>query len=181
MTEGTENSEKSFEHLFQGDEWDFPVDIAIAHPAADEIRRRMERAGWPDEELMMVDVAIEEAIKNAFIHGTIVIGPLPEDKSKAEVVQQKLAAGVPEKLVHVSVLVSPDEVRIRVRDEGEGFDWKKVADPLLPENLLKNAGRGIFFMKTGFDAVEYNEKGNEVTLIKKRKSSKAVSAPQNGQ
>ena len=46
------------------------------------------------------------------------------------------------------------ELRIRVRDQGEGFDPGELADPLAPENLLKASGRGIFLIRNFMDQVE---------------------------
>src|SRR3981189_680512 len=40
-----------------------------------------------------------------------------------------------------------DEVSIAVKDEGRGFDIKKVADPTAPENTGSVHGRGIYMMK----------------------------------
>ncbi len=174
MAEGTEAQENPWEHLLQGNEWELPPDMAVVHPAADEVRRRFERAGWPDEELMMVDVAIDEAISNAIVHGILGITQVPEGMSTAEAVQQRLVQGVPDRTIRVSLSVSPQEGRVRILDGGNGFDTSRIPDPTAPENLTKNVGRGVLFMRAGFDTVEYNEKGNEVTLIKKRKPPATV-------
>ena len=54
-----------------------------------------------------------------------------------------------------------------VRDEGPGFDPNSLPDPTDPENLLKPSGRGIMLIRTFMDAVSFNEKGNEVTMVKR--------------
>ena len=46
-------------------------------------------------------------------------------------------------------------VRIRVEDEGAGFDWNAIPDPLRGDNLLKGSGRGIFFMRQFMDSVSW--------------------------
>jgi anti-sigma regulatory factor (Ser/Thr protein kinase) len=180
MAEGTEQNENRFAELLEGDEWELPVDMALVHPAANEVRKRMEQAGWPDEELMMVDVAIDEAMSNAMVHGALGIKEIPEGMSTAEAVREKLQAGVPDTKVRVRISVSSDEARVQVSDSGNGFDTTRIPDPTENENLQKNFGRGILFMRAGFDSVQYNEKGNEVTLIKKRKSANVPSA-ENGE
>ena len=48
----------------------------------------------------------------------------------------------------------PEELVIRVEDEGEGFDPESIADPLAPENILKSSGRGIFLIRSFMDEVE---------------------------
>ena len=66
--------------------------------------------------------------------------------------------------------VSPAELMVRVRDQGNGFDPKTVPDPLAPENVLKSSGRGIFFMRTFMDDVSIertHEGGMEVRMTKR--------------
>jgi anti-sigma regulatory factor (Ser/Thr protein kinase) len=55
-----------------------------------------------------------------------------------------------------------------MRDEGPGFDPKELPDPTDPENLLKLSGRGILLMRTFMDDVKFNDRGNEVTMVKRR-------------
>ncbi len=71
----------------------------------------------------------------------------------------------PEKRVRVEVTITNDEVSVRVTDQGVGFDPELVPDPTLPDNISKSGGRGIFLMKALMDEVEFNERGNSVTLV----------------
>ena len=57
-----------------------------------------------------------------------------------------------------------------MRDEGSGFDPGALPDPLDPENLEKASGRGVLLMRAFMDDVRYNDAGNEVTLVLRRKS-----------
>jgi len=54
-------------------------------------------------------------------------------------------------------------------DEGKGLDTEEIPDPLAPENLLKQSGRGIFLIRAFMDEVRFRnmEPGTEITLIKK--------------
>ena len=68
----------------------------------------------------------------------------------------------------------PDELVVRVLDEGEGFDPQEVADPLAPENILKSSGRGIFFMRSFMDDVTLQRGaggGMDVRMVKKLATS----------
>jgi serine/threonine-protein kinase RsbW len=47
-------------------------------------------------------------------------------------------------------------------DEGNGFDYSNVPDPLAPENRMKDHGRGIFLIRHYLDEVSFNEKGNSI-------------------
>ncbi len=61
------------------------------------------------------------------------------------------------------------ELVIRISDQGKGLDLETIPDPLAPENLLKQSGRGIFLMRAFMDDVQFRSlnPGSEVTLIKK--------------
>ena len=71
----------------------------------------------------------------------------------------------PEKYVRVEVTIRVEEVSVRVTDQGVGFDPAMVPDPTLPDNISKSGGRGIFLMKALMDEVQFNERGNSVTLV----------------
>jgi serine/threonine-protein kinase RsbW len=52
--------------------------------------------------------------------------------------------------------------------QGDGFDPDAVPDPLAPENLEKPSGRGLLLMRHYLTSVDFNEKGNHVTLCRCR-------------
>ncbi len=71
----------------------------------------------------------------------------------------------PEKSVRVEVAIKVEEVTVKVTDQGVGFDPSTVPDPTLPANISKSGGRGIFLMKALMDEVQFNDRGNSVTLV----------------
>ncbi len=46
-------------------------------------------------------------------------------------------------------------LEVEIADEGAGFDPRGVGDPLNPTNLMKTSGRGIFYMRTFMDSVDF--------------------------
>jgi anti-sigma regulatory factor (Ser/Thr protein kinase) len=70
--------------------------------------------------------------------------------------------------VHIEYDVEPGMVTYLVRDEGEGFNPELVlsSDPAQLNRDMMAHGRGIRLTMDFFDAIEYNEKGNEVVLKK---------------
>ena len=52
-------------------------------------------------------------------------------------------------------------------DAGEGFDYKGLADPTTDENIIREGGRGVFLIRHLMDEVNFNEKGNEIRMIKR--------------
>lgn len=114
-------------------------------------------AGLDDDAIHWIGVAVRESVINAIKHGN------REDYGKLVTVEFTLAPAA-----------GPNELIVRVLDEGEGFDPQEVADPLAPENILKASGRGIFFMRSFMDDVTLRrgaEGGMEVRMVKKLASS----------
>jgi serine/threonine-protein kinase RsbW len=107
-----------------------------------------QRAGFDEEELMKMGMAIREAMVNAVVHG---------NQYNAN------------KRVRFAIAVTRDRFTITIADEGTGFDFSRLPDPLAPENLLRTSGRGIFLMRSFMDAVDLRHLesgGTEVTLVK---------------
>ncbi len=110
-------------------------------------------AGLDDDSIQWVGVAVRESVINAIKHGN------RNDESKRVFLE-----------FTSSPAVDPTELRVRVRDQGEGFDPEELPDPLAPENLLKSSGRGIFFIRSFMDDVVLQrapEGGMEVRMVKK--------------
>ena len=110
-------------------------------------------AGLDDDSLHWVSVAVRESVVNAIKHGN----------------QHDVAKRVAVEFTQVPAQ-DPQELVIRVEDEGEGFDPENIADPLAPENLLKSSGRGIFLIRSFMDDVEVKRratKGMEVRMVKR--------------
>ncbi len=110
-------------------------------------------AGLDEDSSHWVSVSVRESVINAVKHGN------REDPSKHVTVEFTLGPRA-----------NPEEFSITVLDEGEGFDFEEVSDPLAPENLLKSSGRGIFFMRNFMDDVAITrrpEGGMSVRMVKK--------------
>jgi len=115
---------------------------------------RMSQLGGLDEDSVhWIGVAVRESVINAIKHGN------REDLQKLVTVEFTFTP-----------VSAPEELVVRVLDEGEGFEPEEIADPLAPENLLKASGRGIFFMRSFMDDVTIkraSQGGMEVRMVKK--------------
>jgi serine/threonine-protein kinase RsbW len=110
-------------------------------------------AGMDEDTIHWIGVAIRESVINAIKHGN------REDYGKLVTVEFTFAP-----------VTGPEELVVRVLDQGQGFDPDNVANPLDPENILKSSGRGIFFMRSFMDDVSLrrgDEGGMEVRMVKK--------------
>jgi len=97
-------------------------------------------------------VALAEALTNAMEHGN------SWDQDKRVILEAE---------------VSCQEMRVTVRDQGPGFDYRALGDPTQGDRLLAERGRGVFIMHAVMDEVQFNESGNQVTLIKRRSADQA--------
>jgi serine/threonine-protein kinase RsbW len=104
-------------------------------------------AGFDDDEVMRIAMAVREAAVNAVLHGN---------------------AYDPGKKVELSFERTGHDLVITIRDQGKGLDPSKIPDPLAAENLLKTSGRGIFLIRSFMDEVHINpsQTGTEIKLIK---------------
>ncbi|MCD6115939.1 ATP-binding protein [bacterium] len=95
-------------------------------------------------------IAVTEAVGNAIVHGNKM---------------QK------EKTVDIVFKLSTDELECSVSDRGKGFNEKSLSDPLDPENIMKESGRGIFILEALMDSVSYSfsSEGTTVTFVLKKK------------
>jgi len=95
-----------------------------------------------------LSIAITELFNNAIHHGN------------------KNEAG---KRITVQYRAEASGIRISVKDQGEGFVPDEIKDPLAPENLLAESGRGLYLVKKLMDDVEIkiHEDGCEIIIMKK--------------
>jgi serine/threonine-protein kinase RsbW len=104
-------------------------------------------AGFGDEEVMKIAMAVREAAINAVLHGNAY------DPAKKVSLQFERIGG---------------DLVITIKDQGKGIDLNSIPDPLAPENLLKTSGRGIFLIRSFMDEVQISPSaaGTEIKLIK---------------
>ncbi len=104
-------------------------------------------AGFGDDEVMQISMAVREAAINAVLHGN---------------------AYDPKKKVALDFEKTAEDLVITIRDQGHGLDLERIPNPLAPENLLKSSGRGIFLMRSFMDEVDIHpsQTGTEIKLVK---------------
>lgn len=105
-------------------------------------------AGFEEEDLHKIGMAVRETMVNAVVHGN----------------RYNLR-----KRVHLDVMVQEDRLTVTIVDEGEGFDLKELPDPLAEENLLRQSGRGLLLIQAFVDEFHMQRAeppmGTEVRLV----------------
>jgi serine/threonine-protein kinase RsbW len=100
-----------------------------------------------------IGMSVRESVTNAIQHGNKL------DLSKK---------------VNICFIVSADQLSISVKDQGNGFRAEDVPNPLDASNLLKPSGRGIYYIRTFMDEVEFrplSQGGMEVHMVKRVSSN----------
>jgi serine/threonine-protein kinase RsbW len=112
------------------------------------VLREAKKVGFEEEEQHQIGMAVRECMVNAVVHG---------NRYSAK------------KKVHFSVERSSEGLTITIGDEGEGFDLSSLPDPLAPENLLRQSGRGILLIRAFMDEFDLHPRpggGTEARLVK---------------
>lgn len=131
-------------------EFELPSELSLMNGVLQYLIERVARLGLIQPDRSNLFIALDEAFVNAVKHGN---------------------RNDPTKLVRISADLSTREARFVIEDEGEGFDVANIPDPCDPANLFKTSGRGVLLIHNIMDHVEYNERGNRLTMIKRPEAS----------
>ena len=112
-----------------------------------ELLDQLHAGEWPDAEVFGIHLAIEEAVVNAIRHGN---------------------QFDPHKTVQIWCRITPHHLWVAIEDEGEGFDPCAVPDCTCEDRLDVPSGRGVMLMRCFMNNVEFNARGNRVTMEKHR-------------
>lgn len=124
-----------------------PSDLDVAHELIEQTILAMSDLDWPGGDMFHVQMAMEEALVNAIEHGN----------KRCE-----------SKEVAIAISVSGQEITIQIKDQGDGFDHRNVADPTEEERLDQPRGRGVLLIRELMSQSRYNDIGNELVMVKKR-------------
>ncbi len=122
------------------------IDMVLAN-----LLRDMDNIGYSDESIRKMKLTVTELLANAIGHGN---------------------EGDHTKKVTMGHLVKEPYVTVAIMDEGKGFVFDDIPDPTLPENLIKDRGRGLFIVGHYVDKMQFNKKGNRILIRKYRTGRK---------
>jgi serine/threonine-protein kinase RsbW len=91
-----------------------------------------------------IELLTREALNNAIIHGSN-LNPLHQ--------------------IHYELQRSDDMLRLTIRDDGSGFDWRKWLRKEIVDDDCEN-GRGIQLYRLYAHSIEFNSCGNQVVLVR---------------
>lgn len=146
MSEGKNDRNGNLETLLESTLDSVDAAEALVLKAASDV-------GFTEDDLHEIGMAVREAMVNAVVHG---------NRYNFN------------KKVHLNVAKQPDQLQVRITDEGAGFDQSHVPNPLEEENLLRQSGRGLLLIQAFVDEFEMHHVpplGTEVKMVKYRKPS----------
>jgi anti-sigma regulatory factor (Ser/Thr protein kinase) len=151
-------------------------DRSLLPPLVSYLQEHFARMGICDEgEVTRIGIALDEAFVNALFHGNLeldsTLRELDNDTYHRMATERMQESPYRDRRIYISVHMNREVAEVIVRDEGKGFDPQHLPDPTHPANLEKVSGRGVLLMRTFMDEVEFGEKGNCVTMRKRRASA----------
>ena len=122
-----------------------PSELSQVQKASEQVLTFLRPLDLKDAAKFDIRLCLEEALVNAIKYGNRQKKELP---------------------VVVDVEYGDDQIRIRIKDQGSGFNPDELPDCTDGENRLRNHGRGVYLMHQLMDEVRYNDKGNSLTMVK---------------
>jgi serine/threonine-protein kinase RsbW len=111
--------------------------------------REAQKAGFPEEDRDQIGMAVRECMVNAVVHGN------RYNKKKK---------------VHLELEAADGGLTVVIGDEGEGFDFNSLPDPLSPENLLRQSGRGLLLVRAFMDELQVEPRAGGGTQVRLHKN-----------
>lgn len=117
----------------------------------EEVLAAVSTRAYPEAAAFAIRLALEEAVQNAYQHGN---------------------QGDPKRSVGFEWRVADASITVTIEDEGPGFTPAGVPDPTDPDRLEIPSGRGLLLMRAYMTDVQYNDRGNRVTLTYERPAAR---------
>lgn len=127
-----------------------------------------------EDDKLALKVSLFELISNAIEHGTAGINYeekknlLEKNENYFQIIEEK--CNQVNKKIYIRTDYNSERIQITIRDEGDGFDPSSIPDPIQKPTANLYSGRGLFLTKLNIDSIQFNEKGNEVTIVRRLKS-----------
>jgi len=123
----------------------------------------------------VIAMAFHEALVNALEHGNLEMdsslkGDLFAAQDAYSILRHERLSdpGFASRTIEVYMNASPDCYEVVIKDEGKGFNTKKISR-ISDETLAKQCGRGLALIHMVMDEVTHNAKGNEIRMVLKKK------------
>lgn len=125
---------------------EIPSDIKYLKKISSDILKSLAHYKADNETLFNIRLCVEEAVRNAMVHGNNSDKKLP---------------------VKISYWVKDGSINIEIEDKGRGYDYKLLPDPTIGDNMTRFGGRGVYLVLKLMDKVGFNKRGNIIKMSKR--------------
>jgi CheY-like chemotaxis protein/anti-sigma regulatory factor (Ser/Thr protein kinase) len=156
--------------------YELATDLSLIPPLIADLQDAALEMGIVDKsDRVRLVKAIGAALENAILHGNLELTTAElmtaETRQNDVVSERRNSPPYCDRHVFVSALLTPTEARISIRDEGPGFDVAGLSGSRsTPEQLISGERRGLVLIRAFLDDVQFNQAGNEITLIKRKQA-----------
>ncbi len=174
---GLKTADRRIQHLahcWMGGETVFELDnaVEVIPPLVAHLQDQLQLLRFGDDStLMRIGVALTEALENAVYHGNLELSSKLRHGDGTEWVREhqrrRGLAPFRDRKVQVTARLTRELCDVTIRDQGPGFDPKKLPDPTDNANLESVSGRGVYLIRMLMDEITYNDCGNEIRLVKR--------------
>jgi CheY-like chemotaxis protein len=125
------------------------------------------------QDVLNLDVALEEALSNAVIHGSLLLteehAKLKQDREAFDkaYVARRSDPRFGSKTISVSVRLTPEEAVFVVEDKGPGFDPNGLPPPESMTSIQGVQGRGLMLIRLFMDEVVHEQGGRRIKMVKR--------------
>ena len=150
---GLVNERRHF--LFRSDELDVPT--LVRH-----LTDRLVPMGFASlSNLDVIAMAFHEALVNSLEHGNLEL----ESSLKGDLFAEEDPYG----RLRQKRMADPERFELEICDEGKGFEASRISPMTGDSDMVPHCGRGLPLILLVMDEVHFNEKGNQIRLVLRRK------------
>jgi len=122
-----------------------PAHLFMISKVTEEVIFIAQQLGMRNKGIIALRISLNEILSNAIIHGS---------------------GKDPNKSIEIVVWIEDKSLKVKVKDSGKGFDYKKLDFEKIPEDLLAEEGRGLFLVKHYVDEMHFDDGGSSITITK---------------
>ncbi len=129
--------------------FEIPAELEQIQKVSEKIEQCMKSHGWAEDAVLDVQLAVEEAVTNAILHGY--------DGTSGTIA--------------IRIETSPHHIAVEIADDAPAFDPLSVPDPDIDADLEDRqiGGLGIFLIRRVMDEVSYRYEKNKNILVMEKK------------
>ena len=129
------------------------------------------------EELFTIRIVLKEALENALLHGNLemtdALQRLGYEDMLEAIADRREEEPFKGRRIQLSYEISRNAAKYVIRDEGKGFDHARESSFQESEGIFQNTGKGLLLITNFMHEVFWNERGNEITMVRYRKRHKS--------